>query len=123
MNKHSDNETLADLDTLLDDPTLSRDINLWMAVMDQAVKDYVTLEQYRLDPEISRDPDFIQEYESLTQWFQSSSMAHGSFNWICSVAQLDPEKTLTRLKLYKKVGLIPHTIAHMPMTRVITASM
>ena len=93
--------------TQSEQPAFTNDINLWMAVLDQAVRDYVALEQCKTHPDMCDDPDFQYEYESLQEWFDSSAIEPGSFQWICQVARLDPNKTLKRLKLYLRVGLIP----------------
>lgn len=85
----------------------NNDTHLWMAVMDRAVRDLVALEKYRQDPAVMEDPVFRYDYRTLKKWFHSSSMEPGSFNWICSLVNIDPKWALNRLEDRLKVTLTP----------------
>ncbi|MEO5338977.1 MAG: hypothetical protein H7837_00460 [Magnetococcus sp. MYC-9] len=87
----------------------NNDTHLWMAVMDRAVRDLVALERYRQDPAIMEDPVFRYDYRTLKKWFHSVSMEPGSFNWICSLVNIDPKWALNRLEERLKVCLIPES--------------
>ena len=77
--------------------------------MDRAVRDLVALERYRQDPAIMEDPVFRYDYRTLKKWFHSTSMEPGSFNWICSLVNIDPKWALNRLEDRLKVCLIPES--------------
>ncbi|MGN7611442.1 hypothetical protein ACQZV8_05075 [Magnetococcales bacterium HHB-1] len=81
------------------------DTHLWMAVMDRAVRDLVALERYKKDPAIMDDPVFRYDYRTLKKWFHSLSMEPGSFRWICSLVNIDPNWALKRLETRLAVGL------------------
>ncbi len=85
----------------------NNDTHLWMAVMDRAVRDLVALEKYRQDPAVMEDPVFRYDYRTLKKWFRSSSMEPGSFNWICSLVNIDPKWALNRLEERLDVTLTP----------------
>ena len=85
----------------------NNDTHLWMAVMDRAVRDLVALEKYRQDPAVMEDPVFRYDYRTLKKWFHSSSMEPGSFNWICSLVNIDPKWALNRLEERLDVTLTP----------------
>ena len=85
----------------------NNDTHLWMAVMDRAVRDLVALEKYRQDPAVMEDPVFRYDYRTLKKWFHSSSMEPGSFNWICSLVNIDPKWALNRLEDRLDVTLTP----------------
>ncbi|MBF0214532.1 MAG: hypothetical protein HQM00_13390, partial [Magnetococcales bacterium] len=72
---------------------------------DRAVRDLVALERYRQDPAVMEDPVFRYDYRTLRKWFHSSSMEPGSFNWICSLVNIDPKWALNRLEERLKVCL------------------
>lgn len=92
---------------ILHEPAVdNNDTHLWMAVMDRAVRDLVALERYRQDPTVMEDPVFRYDYRTLRKWFHSSSMEPGSFNWICSLVNIDPKWALNRLEERLKVCLI-----------------
>ena len=85
--------------TVSNDPAyLSNDTQLWVAVLDRAVRDLVALEHHRQDPETMKDHVFRYEYRTLIKWFHSTSMEPGSFKWICSLVNIDQEWALKRLK-------------------------
>lgn len=89
---------------ILHEPAVdNNDTHLWMAVMDRAVRDLVALERYRQDPAVMEDPVFRYDYRTLRKWFHSSSMEPGSFNWICSLVNIDPKWALNRLEERLKV--------------------
>ncbi|MEO5332943.1 MAG: hypothetical protein H7839_13040 [Magnetococcus sp. YQC-5] len=91
---------------LMHEPAVdNNDTHLWMAVMDRAVRDLVALERYRQDPAVMEDPVFRYDYRTLRKWFHSSSMEPGSFNWICSLVNIDPKWALNRLEERLKVSL------------------
>ncbi|MEO5345162.1 MAG: hypothetical protein H7834_02140 [Magnetococcus sp. YQC-9] len=93
---------------LLHEPAVdNNDTHLWMAVMDRAVRDLVALERYRQDPAVMEDPVFRYDYRTLRKWFHSSSMEPGSFNWICSLVNIDPKWALNRLEERLKVSIGP----------------
>ncbi|GAB0056107.1 hypothetical protein SIID45300_00411 [Candidatus Magnetaquicoccaceae bacterium FCR-1] len=93
---------------LLHEPAVdNNDTHLWMAVMDRAVRDLVALERYRQDPAVMEDPVFRYDYRTLRKWFHSSSMEPGSFNWICSLVNIDPKWALNRLEERLKVCIGP----------------
>ncbi|MBF0448329.1 MAG: hypothetical protein HQL67_09030 [Magnetococcales bacterium] len=85
----------------------NNDTHMWMAVMDRAVRDLVALEKYRQDPAVMEDPVFRYDYRTLKKWFHSSSMEPGSFNWICSLVNIDPKWALNRLEERLEVTLTP----------------
>ena len=85
----------------------NNDTHLWMAVMDRAVRDLVALEKYRQDPAVMEDPVFRYDYRTLKKWFHSSSMEPGSFNWICSLVNIDPKWALNQLEVRLEVTLTP----------------
>ena len=85
----------------------NNDTHLWMAVMDRAVRDLVALEKYRQDPAVMEDPGFRYDYRTLKKWFHSSSMEPGSFNWICSLVNIDPKWALNRLEERLDVTITP----------------
>ncbi|MBF0158394.1 MAG: hypothetical protein HQL58_02615 [Magnetococcales bacterium] len=89
----------------------NNDTHLWMAVMDRAVRDLVALERYRQDPAVLDDPVFRYDYRTLRKWFHASSMEPGSFNWICSLVNIDPKWALRRLEERLKICLLPESIA------------
>ncbi len=92
---------------LMHEPAVdNNDTHLWMAVMDRAVRDLVALERYRQDPSVMEDPVFRYDYRTLRKWFHSSSMEPGSFNWICSLVNIDPKWALNRLEERLKVCLV-----------------
>ncbi|MBF0444051.1 MAG: hypothetical protein HQL68_00560 [Magnetococcales bacterium] len=77
----------------------SNDTHLWMAVMDRAVRDLVALEKFRReDSQVLEDPVFRYDYRTLKKWFYSHSMEPGSFNWICSLVNIDSSWALARLE-------------------------
>ncbi|MBF0294051.1 MAG: hypothetical protein HQL96_02590 [Magnetococcales bacterium] len=93
---------------ILHEPAVdNNDTHLWMAVMDRAVRDLVALERYRQDPAVMEDPVFRYDYRTLRKWFHSSSMEPGSFNWICSLVNIDPKWALNRLEDRLKVCIGP----------------
>ncbi|MBF0627701.1 MAG: hypothetical protein HQL91_05710 [Magnetococcales bacterium] len=93
---------------LMHEPAVdNNDTHLWMAVMDRAVRDLVALERYRQDPAVMEDPVFRYDYRTLRKWFHSSSMEPGSFNWICSLVNIDPKWALNRLEERLKVCIGP----------------
>ncbi|MBF0310232.1 MAG: hypothetical protein HQL56_11965 [Magnetococcales bacterium] len=95
---------------ILDEPVFdNNDTHLWMAVMDRAVRDLVALERYRQDPSVMDDPVFRYDYRTLKKWFHSVSMEPGSFNWICSLVNIDPKWALRRLEERLQVCLMPET--------------
>ncbi|ABK46060.1 hypothetical protein Mmc1_3575 [Magnetococcus marinus MC-1] len=87
----------------------NNDTHLWMAVMDRAVRDLVALERYRKDPAVVDDPVFRYDYRTLKKWFHSTSMEPGSFNWICSLVNIDPKWALRRLEERLEVCLLPES--------------
>ncbi|MBF0623812.1 MAG: hypothetical protein HQL82_03290 [Magnetococcales bacterium] len=98
------------LSEIMDEPAFdNNDTHLWMAVMDRAVRDLVALERYRQDPSVMEDPVFRYDYRTLKKWFHSSSMEPGSFNWICSLVNIDPKWALRRLEERLQVNLLPET--------------
>ena len=66
--------------------------------MDRAVRDLVALERHLKDPKIMEDPVFRYDYRTLKKWFRSTSMEPGSFSWICSLVDVDPQWALNRLR-------------------------
>ena len=74
---------------LIADPTASCEKKLWAAVLIQAVED-------RLHPKFTESYHSGKRYvDAAQQWFERSEDGIGSFNWICFVLDLDPEKILT----------------------------
>ncbi len=91
---------------IIDKPVFDNtDTHLWMAVMDRAVRDLVALEKYRKDSAVMDDPVFRYDYRTLKKWFHSSSMEPGSFRWICSLVNIDPDWALRRLETRLSVAL------------------
>ncbi|MBF0142480.1 MAG: hypothetical protein HQL57_00700 [Magnetococcales bacterium] len=95
----------------------NNDTHLWMAVMDRAVRDLVALERYRQDPTVMEDPVFRYDYRNLKKWFHSASMEPGSFNWICSLVNIDPKWALNRLQERLQVSLVPESVRRARMNR------
>ncbi|MBF0379894.1 MAG: hypothetical protein HQL69_02695 [Magnetococcales bacterium] len=84
----------------------NNDTQLWIAVMERAIRDLVALERFRQDdPQILEDPIFRNDYRSLKKWFYSSNMETGAFHWICSLVNIDPGWALTRLDERLELGL------------------
>jgi len=74
---------------LMIDPTASCEKKLWVAVLIQAIKD-------RQRPKVKENYHSGRRYiDAAHQWFESSEDGIGSFNWICFILDLDPEKLLT----------------------------
>lgn len=74
------------------------DVHLWMAVMDRAVRDLEALERHKKNPSVVDDPLFRSDYRSLRNWFASDSMDTGSFNWICSLVNMDSRWAINRIQ-------------------------
>jgi hypothetical protein len=84
----------------------NNDTQLWIAVMERAIRDLVALERFRQDdPIVLEDPILRNDYRSLKKWFYSSDMETGAFHWICSLVNIDPGWALTRLDERLKLGL------------------
>lgn len=92
-------------DIQIDSTPQSNDITLWLTVMDRAVRDLVALERFRQDPSVLEDPVFVYDYRTLKEWFRSSSMEPGSFQWICSLVAIDPMWALQKLEKHTKTKL------------------
>ena len=45
-----------------------------------------------------QDPVFRYDYRTLKKWFRSASLEPGSFGWICSLVDVDPQWALNRLR-------------------------
>jgi hypothetical protein len=83
------------------------DVHLWLAVLDRAMRDLMSLERLRHDPNVLQDPIFIYDYHSLKRWFRSSSMELGSFCWICFLVEIEPEWALRKLGTKMQTELTP----------------
>ncbi|MEO5351162.1 MAG: hypothetical protein H7836_16190 [Magnetococcus sp. YQC-3] len=65
--------------------------NLWIAVLAQAVRDAKTLaKRVQKKPELWGNHLFRSEVRHLKQFFQSHSLAVGSFRFICNLMSVDP---------------------------------
>ena len=87
------------------------DVHLWLAVLDRAIRDLISLERFKDDPTVKDDPIFIYDYRSLRRWFRSTSMELGSFRWICSLVEIEPEWALQRLGQKMQIELAPKPMA------------
>ena len=78
------------------------EMNLWLAVLDLAIKDTRDLiEEVRFCPELWNDPLFRNDARELKQYFEEQSMEPGGFGFICDLMNVDPGKFTSRLeKLY-----------------------
>ncbi|MBF0424598.1 MAG: hypothetical protein HQL66_02085 [Magnetococcales bacterium] len=71
---------------------------LWMAVLEQAVKDARALiRRAKADPTLWDSPSFRGEVKSLRRWFLAKSQHPGGFGFVCDLAGLDPERALARI--------------------------
>ncbi len=69
------------------------EMNLWVAVLNQAVKDARALVQkVEKDPGLWANPLFRSEVLHLTRYFRSRSMRPGSFIFICDLMDVNPEQ-------------------------------
>jgi hypothetical protein len=75
---------------------LARPRDLWAAVMHGAVNDLLGQNSTTK----GRDRNVINTRLSLSArlWFESDARGIGSFLWICSVLELDPEKVRGQLR-------------------------
>lgn len=71
---------------------------LWLAVLEQAVKDARTLvRRIRSNPDLWQNPLFRGEVHALRRWFHACSQHPGGFGFVCDLADLDPGRILTRI--------------------------
>lgn len=78
--------------------TLEPEMALWVAVLNQAVRDARGLvKKVKKDPGIWNHPLFRSEVLNLTSFFQSKSMEPGGFDFICDLMDMDPDKAAQRI--------------------------
>ena len=74
------------------------ELTLWIAVLNQAVKDAKALVQkVENDPTLWSNPLFRSEVIHLKRYFRSQSMEPGSFIFICDFMGMDPEKAAKQI--------------------------
>ena len=75
------------------------ELNLWLAVLDRAVRDAeMLLDRAKADPSVMDDHVFYQDYLSLCRYFSSRSERIGGVQWICELVDVHPDKISTRLE-------------------------
>ncbi|MBF0589165.1 MAG: hypothetical protein HQL53_08560 [Magnetococcales bacterium] len=73
--------------------------NLWIAVLDQAVEDAGVLAQKVCDePDLWGLQPFRLEVRQLMRFFNGRSMELGSFRFICSLIECNPDHLRSRLE-------------------------
>lgn len=88
---------------------------LWMAVLEQAVKDARSLiRRARSDPELWNNPLFRSEVNALRRWFQAGSQQPGGFGFICDLMNMDAEHAVQRLDEKYLRHLMPVTSHPVP---------
>lgn len=85
---------------------------LWIAVLERAVLDmHSLLNMKRTKPHISDDYIFKTDIRILETWFSSKSEVPGSYRWICSLVDIDPDGAIRILHerwstpFRKKIGI------------------
>jgi hypothetical protein len=74
------------------------EMNLWIAVLNQAVKDAKALVQkVENNPYLWSNPLFRSEVIHLKRYFRSKSMEPGSFTFICDLLDMDPEQAAKQI--------------------------
>jgi hypothetical protein len=74
------------------------EMTLWVAVLNQAVKDAKALVQkFENDPDLWSNPLFRSEVIHLKRYFLSQSMEPGSFTFICDLMGIDPEQAAKQI--------------------------
>ena len=74
------------------------EMTLWVAVLNQAVKDAKALVQkFENDPDLWSNPLFRSEVIHLKRYFLSQSMEPGSFTFICDLLDMDPEQAAKQI--------------------------
>ena len=72
--------------------------NLWVAVLKLAIDDAEALAiKVQANPELWNNPLFRTDARSLTGYFLEQSMEPGSFGFICSLMDVDPDRFAKRL--------------------------
>jgi hypothetical protein len=74
------------------------EMTLWIAVLNQAVKDAKALVQkVENDPDLWSNPLFRSEVIHLKRYFRSQSMEPGSFTFICDLMGMDPKQAAKQI--------------------------
>ena len=74
------------------------EMTLWIAVLNQAVKDAKALVQkVENNPALWSNPLFRSEVIHLKRYFRSQSMEPGSFTFICDLMGMDPEQAAKQI--------------------------
>ena len=74
------------------------EMTLWIAVLNQAVKDAKALVQkVENDPDLWSNPLFRSEVIHLKRYFRSQSMEPGSFTFICDLVGMDPKQAAKQI--------------------------
>jgi hypothetical protein len=74
------------------------DVTLWIAVLNQAVRDAKALVQkVKTNPALWSNPLFRSEVIHLKRYFRSQSMEPGSFTFICDLMGMDPERAAKQI--------------------------
>jgi hypothetical protein len=78
--------------------TKDPEMDLWIAVLNQAVKDAKALVQkVEKDPTLWSNPLFRSEVIHLKRYFRSQSIEPGSFAFICDLMGIDPEQAAKQI--------------------------
>jgi len=100
--------------------TKDPEMSLWIAVLNQAVRDAKALVQkVKKDPALWSNPLFSSEVIHLKRYFQSQSVEPGSFIFICDLMGMNPVNTAKQINEKYLQNLIPITKRHTHTTRLL----
>ena len=75
------------------------EFNLWIAVLNQAVRDIkMLIKKLNKDPQLWTNPLFRTEVLNLKRYFRSRSKAPGSFIFICDLMEVDADQAAKRIE-------------------------
>ena len=94
-----------DLESAGDPDAVSGDLELWGAVLLQAIEDYrrkgagyeVSINGIRLRGWY-HDKEIRREKRRAEEWFKSEDADMGSYLWICDLLHLDPDRVRARIR-------------------------
>ena len=96
------------------------ELTLWIAVLNQAVKDAKALVQkVENDPTLWSNPLFRSEVIHLKRYFRSQSMEPGSFIFICDLMGMDHGKAAKQINEQYLQHLMLITKRHTHTTRIL----